>query len=180
MDYKIKTRKFKKEHQLKIKRLKPQWEEQEKLIHEKEKAAADAIRDLQYLQADFENYRKNAEKNNANLIKFANEQLILKLLTVLDEFESAFSALEKTGKGDDGAYGGFKIIYKNLYKILEFEGLTKIDAAGKKFDHNYHEALMQEVSEKTEDTILEEFQKGYMLYNKVIRHSKVKVAKKKE
>ena len=123
-----------------------------------------------YLQADFENYKKNAAREKEIFVKFANEELILKLLTVIDEFESAF----KSGNDDNE---GFKIIYKNLLKILEGEGLKPIETRGKKFDHNYHEALMQEDSDEEEGTILEEFQKGYMLHNTVIRHAKVKVAR---
>ena len=107
-------------------------------------------------------------------MKYANEGLILKLLTVIDEFESAFNAPEETGCKD---VKGFKMIYRNLLKILEGKGLKPIETHGKKFDHNYHEALMQEDSDEEEGTILEEFQGGYMLGDKVIRHAKVKVAR---
>ncbi len=147
----------------------------EKHIVEKDKNAQFYLIQFQYLQADFDNYKKRVEKDRENFIKFANSELILKLLTVLDEFESAFAVIEKTG--ECGSTEGFKMIYKNLIKILEREGLKPIDAAGKKFNHNYHEALMRESSDKEDGIILEEFQKGYMLGDRVIRHSKVKVAK---
>jgi molecular chaperone GrpE len=155
--------------------LKTKEQEIEKSIVEKDKNAHFYMTQLQYLQADFDNYKKRVEKDRENFIKFANSELILKLLNVLDEFESAFAVIEKTG--ECGSTEGFKMIYRNLIKILEREGLKPIDAAGKKFDHNYHEALMRESSDKEDGIILEEFQKGYMLGDRVIRHSKVKVAK---
>lgn len=155
MEHKKKKQKSKKELLAEIDNLKKQLIEKEN--------------QYLYLQADFENYKKNAEREKEIFVKFAKEDLIKKLLPVLDEYESAF-------KSNEGDIEGFKIIYKNLYKILEGEGLKPIESVGEKFDHNYHEAVMQGVSEK-EGTILEEFQKGYMLHDRVIRHAKVKVAK---
>ena len=167
---KLKLKKSKKEPQGEIEELK-------KPLEEKDKTADEYLTQLQYLQADFENYKKNVARDKENFVKFANEGLILKLLNVLDEFESAFNALEKTVGSDTEKLEGFKIIYENLCKILECEGLKPIETSGRKFDHNYHEALMREESDAEEGTILEEFQKGYMLFGEVIRHSKVKIAK---
>ena len=167
MEHKKKKHKLKKEF--------PEPDDLKKQLYETEKTAERYLIQLQYLQADFENYKKSATREKENFVRFANEKLILKLLNILDEFESAFSALEKAGESEDSA--GFKIIYKNLLKILEGEGLKPLNSYGKKFDHNYHEALMREDSGEEEGTILEEFQRGYMLGDKVIRHARVKVAR---
>lgn len=135
---------------------------------------ADYKEHLQRLQAEFDNYRKRIEKERAEYGKFANHELMFKLLAILDSFELA---LKNTNKEDEFAKG-IELIYSQFYSLLEKEGLKKIEALNKKFDPNYHEVLLIENSGKEEDIILEELQKGYMLNNKVLRYSKVKISKK--
>lgn len=129
--------------------------------------AADRLTQLQYLQADFENLKKQAAKEKLEWIKCSNEDLIKELLAVLDSFDQALEVEKNEGT---------KKLYQQLFGILEKNGLKKIDAVGKQFDPYYHEVLMQEPSKYPEGTILEELQKGYILNSKVIRHTKVKIA----
>ena len=127
-------------------------------------------------RADFENYCKQLEREKEGFMKYANEELITRLLEVVDNFERALPTLEK----DPESARGMEMIYKQLMQVLEKTGVRRIDALGKTFDPHYHEAFLQEESDEPEGIILEELQKGYTLNLKVIRHSKVKVAKAKE
>lgn len=128
--------------------------------------------DILRLRADFENYRKQLDREKEEFAKIANERLITQLLDVVDNFERAISTIN-----DKETAEGIEMVYKQFYRILEENGLKKIEALGKRFDPYYHEVLMQEKSDKEDGTIIEEFQPGYILKEKVIRHSKVKIAK---
>jgi len=146
-----------------------------KELEKKDKLAEDRLNQLKYLQADFDNYRKNFERERENIISLANEGLIRDLLVVVDDFERALSIMQD-GKDKDG----LKMIYSNLIKILENYGLRQIETAGKKFDPNFHEVMYKEVSDKDDGFILEELQKGFTLKSRVIRPSKVKIAENKD
>jgi len=148
-------------------------EEQKK--DEKEEKLKELTDTLQHLQAEFENYKKRVEKENCELIKCANEDLIIKILPIIDNFELAL----KSCRAKDDFYKGMELIYSQLIDTLHSQGLNHIDCAGKKLDPYYHEVLLAEESGHPDNTITEELQKGYMLNDKVIRHSKVKIAKKK-
>lgn len=148
-------------------------EEKEKLLTEETNKVKEYIELLQRVQAEFDNYRKRAIQEKQLIIKQANHELIQKLLIVLDSFELAF----RTVKEDDEFSKGMKLVFAEIYSILEKEGLKKIECIGKKFDTHYHEVLLQEESEQPEGTILEELQKGYILNDRVIRFSKVKTSK---
>jgi len=126
---------------------------------------------LQRLQAEFDNYRKRLEEEKKNWIKSSNEELIEKLLGVLDNFDLAF----KNTENKKSFIKGIELVYSQFFSILEKEGLKKIKAKGK-FDPELHEAL---IKEGEGDFILEELQAGYMLNDKVIRPSKVKIGGKK-
>ncbi len=143
----------------------------QKQLEEKAQLADERLNQLKYLQADFDNYRKNFEKEKENIIKLANEGIVKEFLPLIDDFEKAVQIAE-----NEKDKHGLSLLYKKLLKILETHGLKQIDSLGKKFDPFYHEALMKEKSDKEEGTILEEFQKGFMLKTKVIRHSKVKIS----
>ncbi len=127
------------------------------------------LEQLQRLQAEFDNFRKRTEKEKYELLKNANEDLIVKLLGVLDNFELALEHVEDKG---------IKMIYSELYSILEKEGLNIIKTEGE-FDPKIHEAIIQEEGKENEK-IVEELQKGYILNDKVIRPSKVKITKTME
>ncbi len=140
-------------------------------LNEKTKLAETYLEQLKYLQADFDNYKKKLMNEREEFVSQANENLIKELLGVLDDFERSLVLI----KNEDDLRG-VELVYKNFLKILESFGLKKIEAEGKKFDPYYHEILLKEKSDKEEGVILEEFQKGYLLNGKVIRHSKVKVS----
>ena len=139
-------------------------------LEEKNKLAEDRLNKLKYLQADFDNYRKNFEKEKKDIIKLANENLIKEFLVVLDDLERA--------ERENGNNKGLSLLYKNFLNILEKNGLKKIECLGRKFNPNLHEVLMKEESEEDEGIILEEFQKGFILNSKVIRPSQVKISEK--
>ncbi len=138
---------------------------EETLEHEKAKSV-DLLRRLQYLQADFENYRKSVEKEMGDVKKLSNERLLSDLLTVKDELDLAFA---KEGVG---------MIQKRVQNILSKEGVERIPGPGSKFNPDYHEAALRVVSDEEEGTVIEEVRAGYMLKGRVIRPSIVKVAGK--
>ena len=130
------------------------------------------------LQADFDNYKKRLEKEKIEFIKFANEGIISEILKILDDFERAVEA-GKTKHDFDVLYKGIEMIHNDLKDFLKEEGVKEIEAEGKLFNPHEHEAMMQEETEKApEDHVVEELQKGYTFNGRVIRPSKVKVAKK--
>src|SRR3989338_3047585 len=114
---------------------------------ENSKLAEERLNQLKYLQADFDNYRKNFEKEKESIIRLANEGLVKDFLPLLDDFEKAMQ-VEKDKQG-------LTLLYKKLLKILEAYGLKPIDSLGKKFDPFYNEVLLKEKSDKEEGTILE-------------------------
>ncbi|MBW2988768.1 nucleotide exchange factor GrpE [Candidatus Woesearchaeota archaeon] len=141
---------------------------------DKDKKITELTETLQRLQAEFENYKKYVEKSQAELRRYAAAGIIETLLPVLDSFELAL----KNTADKEKLVQGIELIFSQLYSLLEKEGLRKIDAKGR-LDPNLHDVLLKAESDKEEDTILEELQKGYMLNDRVIRHSKVKVSKGK-
>ncbi len=144
-------------------------------LKDQEKHKGELTESIQRLQAEFENYKKRTEKQNQEFIKFANKELILTILPLLDNFELAL----KNTENKDEFVKGMKLIYTQLIILLEEQGLKSIETKGKIFDPYLHEALMQGKDKTQQDNIiLEEFQKGYTLNNQVIRPSKVKVNKR--
>ncbi|MBW2984995.1 nucleotide exchange factor GrpE [Candidatus Woesearchaeota archaeon] len=147
-----------------------------KKVDPKEEKIEELTETLQRLQAEFENYKKRIDKEKGEFVKYSKQELILKILPIIDSFELAI----KNAKNNPNFLKGVELIFSQLYSTLESEGLKPIKALGGKFDPYKHEVLMQETSDKEEDLVLEELQKGYMLNDKVLRHTKVKVAKKEE
>ena len=145
-----------------------------KELEQKNKTIDELTDTLKRLQAEFENYKKWNVKEKTEFVKYANADVITQLLPVLDSFEIAL----KNTADKDKFIEGMKIIYAQFHSILESEGLKQIKSVGEKFDPYKHEVLMKEESDKPEETVLEEFQKGYMLNDKVLRHSKVKISGK--
>ena len=128
----------------------------------------------QRLQADFENFKKITDKRNKELVKFANENVIVEFL---DVYEDLGRALETENNKD--LRNGTELIYNKFSDILKKEGVTEIPAKGEKFDLNRHEALMVQKSDEVENGyIIEELMKGYMYKDKVLKYSKVIVCKK--
>ncbi|MDD4953854.1 MAG: nucleotide exchange factor GrpE [Candidatus Omnitrophica bacterium] len=131
------------------------------------------------LQADFENSRKRQEKDRQDFVKFANEGIILELLNVIDDLGRAVNLAESGHEDLQAFLKGVEMILAHLYEMLKEYGVKAIDSEGKIFDPHFHEALMQEENKDLpEHTIIEELQKGYLLNDRVLRTSKVKVSKK--
>ena len=143
-------------------------------LEEKTKKIEELTDTLKRLQAEFENFKKRIDKEKIEFVKYAHADVIASMLPVLDSFEIAL----KNTNDKEKFIEGIKIIYAQIYSVLEAEGLKPIKATGEKFDPYKHEVLMKEESDKPDDTVLEEFQKGYMLNDRVLRHSKVKVSGK--
>lgn len=137
------------------------------------------------LAAEFDNFRKRSSKQYSQLIKSANEEIILDILNVVDDFERALESLASPGKEDksgncENILAGMSLIYEKLTAVLKNRGVRTIEALHKPFDPNYHEAVMQSPSgEHDEGTVINVLSQGYMLDEKVIRHAKVVVASKK-
>ena len=145
-----------------------------KQLEQKNKQIDDLTDTLKRLQAEFENFKKWNTKEKSEFVKYAHADIIANMLPVLDSFEIAL----KNTSDKEKFVEGIKMIYAQIHSILEAEGLRPIKAIGEKFDPYRHEVLMKQDSNNPEDVVLEEFQKGYMLNDKVLRHSKVKVSGK--
>ena len=127
------------------------------------------------LQAEFLNFKKRTEKEKSNLYKFANEKLFVDLLPLMDNMERALASTES---GSDGIIDGLKMIKKSLDELFVKNDVHSIEAIGQEFDPELHHAVMSDESDDHEaEHVIEEFQKGYKLNDKVIRHSMVKVSK---
>jgi molecular chaperone GrpE len=126
--------------------------------------------------AEFENFKRRMENEYLNITRFANETLITEILPVIDDLTRSLKA-GKARREFGAFYKGVELIHSKLMKILEARGLKAIEALGEQFNVDYHEALMQVQKEDVAPhTVVEEVEKGYMLHDKVIRHSKVIVA----
>ncbi len=143
---------------------------------EKEKSKSeDYLRRLQYLQADFENYRKRVEKEMSDNRLFGNQRILSDLIVVNDELELALREAEASGE-DPTIVEGVGMVHKRLQSILSKEGVERIQSLGSKFNPDLHDAALRVVSDKEEGTIVEEIRQGYTLRGKVLRPSIVKVA----
>ncbi len=130
---------------------------------------------MQRLKAEFDNYRKRTQKEKEEIAKYGSERIIVSLLPVLDNLERAIESSQKN-KDFQSLSQGVEMIRRQFTKALEDEGLSPIETVGTEFNPNVHEALLREASDKEENIILAELQKGYYLKDKVIRPSQVKVS----
>ena len=130
---------------------------------------------MQRLKAEFDNYRKRTQKEKEEIAKYGSEKIIVSLLPVLDNLERAIGSAQ-TNKDFQSFSQGVEMIRRQFMKVLEDEGLSPIETVGTEFNPNVHEALLKEASDKEENIILAELQKGYYLKDKVIRPSQVKVS----
>lgn len=124
--------------------------------------------------AEFDNFRKRTEKEKSQMYEIGAKDVIEKILPVLDNFERGFASIseeEKTPFAD-----GMELVYKQFLRTLDDLGVTAIEAVGKEFNPDFHNAVMRgEDEELGENIVSEEFQKGYMYRDSVVRHSMVKV-----
>lgn len=141
--------------------------------HQTEDKAAEYLDRWQRLMAEFDNYRKRSEKEKADTYDYAVSNTVAEMLPVIDNFERAL----KVESQDKNLFAGVEMIYKQMMGLLEKLHVTPIDAVGKEFDPNLHNAVMHIDDENLgENIVAEELQKGYLYKEKVIRHSLVKVA----
>ncbi|MGD9576656.1 MAG: nucleotide exchange factor GrpE [Syntrophorhabdus sp.] len=155
-------------------------EELQQALEEKEELLKELNNKFLYLQADFENFKKIKAKEKQDLLKFGNEVLIKELIPVIDNLERA---IDHAGKSEEakGIVEGIQITLNEFLKVLERSGVERIDAMGKKFDPNFHEALFQEDREDMEpDMVTSVILKGYTLNGRLLRPSRVSVSKKPE
>ncbi|WMM90553.1 nucleotide exchange factor GrpE [Heyndrickxia coagulans] len=146
-------------------------EEIEKLRNELDQAENRYLR----LRADFDNYRRRVNLDREAAEKYRAQDLIVNLLPALDNFERALSMAEKN-EHTAQLLDGMEMVYRSILEALKKEGAEPIEALGKEFDPHYHQAIMQGQEEGTaSNVVIEEFQKGYILKDRVIRPSMVKV-----
>jgi molecular chaperone GrpE len=152
-----------------------------KQLQAKEQEAKDHYEARLRIQAEFENYRKRQEKELGNFRKYAHENVIREIIPIVDDFERAIGAAEQTHNLED-FLKGVELIFNKFLDALQKKGVKEIEAAkGQPFNPEIHEAVMQmETDDVAEGTIAQVFEKGYYLYERVIRAPKVGVAKKRE
>ena len=127
------------------------------------------------LLAEFDNYKRHTQEERTKLFKYAGEELAKAILPILDDLHRT---LESDGKGKARSIlEGIELIVAKLDKTLEEQGIVPFDSVGQDFDADLHEALMSEKSDKGDNVILKEFEKGYKYDDKILRHAKVVVSK---
>jgi molecular chaperone GrpE len=139
-------------------------------------ADLDRFRDLALRsQADFDNYKKRAAREKEDAIKYANSSLLQRLVSILDNFELGLAAA-KTEGAQSPIYSGMVLVQKQLNDLLEENGLQAIEAEGKKFDPNLHEAIAHEPSDAPEETVIRQARRGYRLKDRLLRPARVVVS----
>jgi molecular chaperone GrpE len=131
---------------------------------------------VQRQMAEFDNFRKRSEKEKSAMYEVGARSVIEKILPTVDNFERGLAGITEEQK-EDPFVQGMEKVYRQMVTSLESIGVTPIEAVGKTFDPNFHNAVMHvEDEEAGENTVVEEFQKGYLYRDTVVRHSMVKVA----
>lgn len=149
--------------------------ELEAKLEAKEQKIQELTDKLMRVMAEFDNFRKRTEKEKSQMFDLGVKSTIEKLLPVVDNFERGLGAIDEANK-DNSIVQGFNMIYKQLVTMLDDIGVKPIEAVGKQFDPNYHNAVMHNEDENLgENIVAEEFQKGYMYKDMVVRHSMVRV-----
>jgi molecular chaperone GrpE len=163
-----------------------QREEKDEELNTKEQELMKRIAELEkecaewkdkYLRsiAEFENYRRRSNEEKADWIKMATQKFALEICEVADNFERALKQVSEDKK-DDSFVKGMMMIAEQLKRVMEKEGITKIDALGKPFDPVIHDALAHIPSEYEENTVAAIIQNGYMMYDKLLRPARVAVS----
>jgi molecular chaperone GrpE len=145
-------------------------------LEESGRLASEYLDHLQRLQAEFDNYKKRVDREKKELIEYASVELVSELIDIMENLERGVASA-KESDDIDSIVKGMEMVSTQLKDILCSRGLKSIEAVGKKFDPHYHEAMMMiPTDEYPYNTVIEEFQQGYMMKDKVIRYSKVKVS----
>ena len=139
-------------------------------------ADLDRFRDLALRsQADFENYKKRAAREKEEAIRYANSSLLERLVTIIDNFELGLEAAKGEGERSP-IFSGMTLVLKQLNDFLRENGLQSIEAEGKKFDPNLHEAIAHEPSDFPEETVIRQTRRGYRLKDRLLRPARVVVS----
>lgn len=156
----------------------PVNEETESGERAEQKSGEDFKAKYYYLAAEFDNARKRFEREKENLLKFGNEKILTGLIGVVDNFDLTVNALKSdTDEKVQNIVKGIDMIRNQFLDVLKQNGLTQVEAIGKVFDPNFHEAVAQAPAEgKKDQEIITEYQKGYLLNGRLLRASKVVVA----
>ena len=145
-------------------------------LEESGRLASEYLDHLQRLQAEFDNYKKRVDREKKELIEYASAELVSELIDIMENLERGVVSAKESGD-IDSIVKGMEMVSTQLMDILGSRGLKPIEAVGKKFDPHYHEAMMMTpTDEYPYNTVIEEFQQGYMIKDKVIRYSKVRVS----
>jgi molecular chaperone GrpE len=127
-------------------------------------------------QAEFENYRRRTERERGDIYKRGKKEVLIEMLSVLDNFERAMTSVANAAE-EDALKLGFELIYKQFKDILTRMGIEPVESVGQYFDPHVHEAVtIEETTEHEANTVIEEFQKGYKLGDQLLRPAQVKVA----
>ena len=126
------------------------------------------------LLAEFDNFKKRNLEERRKILQYDGESLVVGVLPVLDDLDRTLSIKEL--KKLKNVYSGIKMIKDKINKVLDEKGIKSYVSVGEEFDTNFHEAFMMKKSKKKSGLILEEFEKGYLYHDKVIRHAKVTVS----
>jgi molecular chaperone GrpE len=152
----------------------PTVEELQERIAQLEKEAAEYKDSYLRATADYRNFKRRTEQERADLIRSASAGLLLKLLPVMDDLERAMASVTPDVEATPW-YGGFRLIPHKLQTVIESEGVAPIAAVGEDFDPNRHEAVIYEAAEGQEGKVIAELQKGYMIRDRILRPTMVKV-----
>lgn len=148
-------------------------------LEQKTKEAAAAHDKYLRAAADFDNYRKRMQRDLAEFRKYANEQMALELLSVVDHLGLALKHAGETGETVQGLREGVELVYKQLRDVLDKFGIKPFPSEGQPFDPARHEAMLQVATDEVpENTVVQVMQEGYLYNDRVLRHAKVGVSKK--
>ncbi|MCP4108903.1 MAG: nucleotide exchange factor GrpE [Desulfobacteraceae bacterium] len=156
----------------------PEPPDMEKMIEAAREEAKENYDRFLRLSAEFDNYKKRSTREMDSFRKFANESIVKELLPVVDNLERAIDSSSNGDGSEDSIVEGINMTLKEIMKVLEKYGVQPVQALEKPFDPTFHEAVMQEESEEHGDnTVIKEFQKGYVIHDRLLRPAMVVVAK---
>jgi molecular chaperone GrpE len=146
-------------------------------LEAKEEEAKETYDRLLRVSADFENYKKRAAREMEDLRKYANQSLLKEMLSVVDNLELAINSSNEGPKTDESLIKGLNLTLNEILKVFEKFDVRPIEALGKNFDPAFHEAVMrEETDDYPENTVISEFQKGYLIHDRLLRPAMVVVA----
>ncbi|MGD9280673.1 MAG: nucleotide exchange factor GrpE, partial [Desulfobacterales bacterium] len=143
----------------------------------KEEEAKETYDRLLRVTAEFENYKKRSAREMEEFRKYANQSLLKEMLSVIDNLELAINSSSDGKKADKNLIEGLNLTLNEILRVFEKFNVTPIEAQGKTFDPAYHEAVMrEETDDYPENTVISEFQKGYLIHDRLLRPAMVVVA----